>query len=267
MDARGIDLHDPGRVNRELQRLRREIESLRSERRAGATTIADGDIRLANGGSLVVDGGDVVMLDADGSEMLRIGPQQHGDRGVSVSREDGSLALVVRKAFSNSTLQTLEIRDRLGNLIVSEEALGWGLSRPFLQIPMRPVMATPTALMHGQYGPEVPVTSGTFETTHQAWYARHNQYGRFCFQIAASDATTAAEVRVINVATGNPLAAFFQPSWLGTRAVGDTAFVEVVSPPLSVPGDPDDRISIAAQVRRSAGAGTLTVALPESHGA
>ena len=265
MDARGIDT-EPGWENRRFQKIERMIEALRSERRAAATTISDGDLRLANGAQLVVDGGDVVMLDTDGSALFRLGLQANGDRGVSVFREDGSIALAIRKAFPSSGAQSVEIRDRLGNLIVAEEALGSGMSRPFLHIPMVPVIDTATALPTGPYGPEVPVTAATFTTTHRAWFARHNQYGRFMVQIAASDATTAAEVRIINAATNTVLGDFLAGPWLGVRAAGSTTHVQVDPPRIFLPGAPDERVSVAVQVRRTAGTGTLSVALPESHG-
>ena len=221
---------------------------------------------IVGAGRVVVDERDVVMYDDDGSVIFRMGEQTFGDRGVSIFRDDGSLAFAIRKAFGGTT-QSLEMRDRFGSVFLAEEALGSGLSRPYLHSPMQPVLPTAAALLHGPYGPQVPVTSGTFVTTHQAWYARHNQYGVFKAQISASDTSTSAEVRVINAADGVPLGAFFQPAWLGARAAGSTGYIEVASPALYLPGVPDALISIALQVRRTAGSGTLQVSLPESHGA
>lgn len=260
MDNRGIDT-DPGWVNRELRALRRKVEALTSERRASATTIGSG--------GLVVDGGLVVMLDVDGSEMFRLGPQIFADRGLTIARESGTVAFEMRKTFSNSATQSVYVRDDNGDVLLAEESLGNGLAQPYLPIPLQPVTATATALNTGPWGPEVVVNSATFTSTHQAWFARHNQYGLFRIRIAASDLTTAAEVRVINVATGNPLNAFFQPAWLGTRAAGSTGYTEVVTPGadgLLLPGLVHTEISVAVQVRRSAGAGTLSVAVPTSHG-
>lgn len=267
LDARGIELNDPGRINRELQKLRREIDALRSERRASATTIGDGGLRLTNGGSLVVDGGEVLMLDADGSVMFRLGDQVHGDRGFLMARDDGTLALAVRKAIAGPGAQGIEIRDRQGYLIYAEEALGNGPARPLLHLPFQPVAPSPTTLQHGPHGIEVPTTSATFTTTHQAWFARHNQYARLMLRVAASDATTSAEIQVVDAGTGIPLGDFLSGSWLGARATGTTGYVQVDPPRLFLPGAPDERVSIAVQVRRSAGSGTLRVALPESHGA
>lgn len=246
-------------IARIIARLQEQIDSLRSERRAASTTIGDGN--------LVIDGGDVVMLDTDGSVMFRLGDQVNGDRGLFMARDDGSLAFAVRKTFAGPGAQSIEVRSREGYLLLAEEALGTGLSRPYLHLPLHPVMATPTTLQHGPYGPEVPVTAATFTTTHRAWIVRHNQYGRFMMQIAASDATTSAEVQVINAGNGDVLGDFFAGPWLGTRAVGSTGYVQVDPPRIYLPGVSEDRVSVAVQVRRSAGTGTLRVAVPESHGA
>ena len=89
MDNRGIDT-DPGWQNRKLRDLERQIQELRSEKRAAATTIGTG--------SLVIDGGDLVLLDTDGSVLLRVGEQAFGDRGVAIYRDSGLAAVEVTKA-------------------------------------------------------------------------------------------------------------------------------------------------------------------------
>lgn len=249
---------------RDLERRVRDLTSRALQRPKFAVT--DGDLTIS-GGALVVDGGDFLLLDTDGSTVFRLGPQLWGDRGVSIFREDGALAVAVRKAFENSPDQTLEVRDRDGVLLLAEEALGAGLSRPFLHVPMHPVLATPGTLQHGPYGAEVPVATATWTTTHQAWFTRHNQYARFVAQVSASDATTAAEVRVVNADTSEVLGAFLAGAWTGTRAAGGTAHTEVESPAIFLPGAPEDDVSVALQVRRTAGTGTLQVALPRSQGA
>jgi hypothetical protein len=256
-DFRGIDT-DEGWINRKFQALQRQIDALRSERRAGATTIGSG--------GLVVDGGDITALDVDGSVIFRLGPQQHGDRGVTVTREDGVNAIALRKSFSNSTKQTLVLTDANNLPLVAEESLGTGLSYPFLPIPLQPAPAASGAVVAGPWGYEVTHASASWTTAHQAWYARHNQYGLFRLRVAASDATTAGEVRVINVASGLALGGFLSGAWTGVRAAGSTGYTEIVSPGLALPGTAHTSVSIAVQVRRTAGTGSLTVAVPESRG-
>lgn len=256
-DNRGID-RSVAAIDRRFKDLWSAIEALRSERRAVATTVGSGN--------WVIDGGDVLMLDTDGSVLFRLGAQTYGDRGISISRESGVDAFTLKRAFVGTLDQNFELKSREGDVLVSEEALGYGLGRPLLDLPMTPVMATATSLLTGPWGVQVPVSSASWTTTHQAWFARQNYYVRFKVQIAASDATTACEVQVIDVGTGNPLQRFFAAPWVGTRAAGSTAFVAVDSDRMIAPGDPDDRVSVALQVRRTAGAGTLQVALIESHG-
>lgn len=260
VDNLGID-SSPGWINRKFRALEQQIADLRSERRASATTIGSG--------GFVVDGGDVIMLDDDGSVMFRLGAQTHGDRGLTIAREDGTVALELRKTFSNSSSQTLYLYDDQGAAMLTEEPLGNGISRPMLPVPLQPVTAASTALNTGPWGPEVVVDSATFTTTHQAWFARHNHFALFRVQIAASDITTAAEVRVVNAVDQNPLNPFFLVDWLGVRPAGTTGYVEVVTSGLdglALPGTSHTEISVQVQVRRSAGAGTLTVAVPTAHG-
>lgn len=248
---------------RDLERKVRDLTSRALQRPKFAVT--GGDLTVS-GGALIVDGGDFLLLDTDGSTVFRLGPQQYGDRGVSIFREDGSLALGVRQAFENVP-QTLEMRDEAGYVIVAEEALGSGLSRPFLPVPLQPVRAASGAVNAGPYGWESMAASSTWTTTHQAWYARHNQFALFRFRVAASDTTTAAEIRLINAGNGDHLGQFLAGPWTGVRAAGATGYTEVVTPGgINMPGEPDQAVQVAVQVRRTDGAGTLTVAVPEARG-
>lgn len=257
---RGGVENDPGWMPRKIRELEEQINALRSERRAAATTIGSG--------GLIIDGGDLLALDVDGSVVFRLGPQLYDDRGVSIVRENGVSALELRKSFSNSTEQSLVLRDADGAVLIAEESLGAGLGQPFLPIPLQPVTAATTSLNTGPWGFEVTssAATGTWVSTHQAWYARHNQFGLFRLRVAASDASTAGEVRVINVASGLAIGGFLAGAWTGVRALGATTYTEIVSPGLTLPGTVHTAISVAVQVRRTAGTGTLTVAVPESRG-
>lgn len=255
---RGIET-DEGWVNRKFRELERMIEEMRHERRTAATTIG-------NGGSLEVDGGDVIMRDTDGSIMFRLGTQTHGDRGLTISRAAGEEALSIARLFSNSTQQEVRLKDRYGFELVAEEALGSGPAKPFLHIPMVPVLAAAGSLNAGPYSWEVPVTSGTYVDVFRAGFARHNQFGSFRLRIAASDTTTSGEVRLVNANTSDHLGQFLSGPYTATRATGSTAYTEVLVPSIFMPGDPWVSIALALQVRRTAGAGTLRVAVAESRG-
>ena len=261
MSNRGFDLSTQ-RLDREIKALKRELEALRSERRAAATTIGTGDLRLANGGSLVVDGGDVVMLDVDGSVLFRLGLQALGDRGVSIFREDGTLAFEVAKPNALA-VQAWRLKDSDGTTIVSESGFGEGLGRP--RLPSRPFpTATPA---WGMYGAEVATTSSTFTTLFAVQDRRQNPLWAPAFRVKCSDTTTAAEVQVIDAATSTPLAEFGFGAWTGVRPVGSTGYTEL-TPALNVPTSVgvDGRYRFEVQARRTAGAGTVTLAIPESIG-
>lgn len=262
MSNRGFDLSTQ-RLDREIKALKREIESLRNERRAAATSIETGDIRLANGGMLVVDGGDVLMLDTDGDVLFKIGPQAHGDRGVSIYREDGTEALSVRKPLPGFA-QRISVFDRNGVGILEEGSLSGGIDKPYLNIPTQPHLATSGPINVGPYGFEIPVTSDTFQTTHVGTWRRHNFLTRWRWRIACSDTTTAAEVRV--VVNGEHLSPYLGTAWTGVRAAGTTTYDEVLSARLDLPGAYLDTMTAQVQARRSAGTGAVTVALVEARG-
>lgn len=262
MSNRGFDLSQQ-RLDREVKALRREVESLRNERRAAATSVETGDIRLTNGGSLVVDGGDVFMLDADGDVVFRIGPQPHGDRGLTIARDDGTEALSVRKPLPGFA-QRVELFDRNGIGIFSEGALDGGIDKPYLNIPTQPYLATPGPVNVGPHGFERSVTSNTFETTHVATWRRHNYLTRWRWRIACSDTATAAEVRV--VVNGAHLGPYLGTPWTGVRAAGTTTYDEVLSARLDLPGAYLDTMVATVEARRSAGTGTVSVALVEARG-
>ena len=269
MDARGID-NDPGWINREIQKLRREVESLRSERRAAATSIETGDIRLANGGSLIVDGGDVVMLDVDGSEIFRIGAMEFGDRGMVIKRENGETALEVRRLSGAFGEQGLAIYANGTRLLETDELFG-GLRRPFFEHPFQPVSATPgTAVTCGPYGLERSTTSGTFETLFVYDGKRQNPLLDLKVAALCSDGTTAGEVRIVDLATGTQLPGFLDPAWLGVIAAGTTTYT-VLDPTAgqAVAASAASAMSyvrLGIQVRRTAGSGSITLAVPQSIG-
>lgn len=274
MDARGIDTGDPGWFNRRLLELKREIEALRSERRASATTVGEGGSLFIRGllriaGALDLTG-TLSMKSEDDVEMVRIGDMTYG-RGFELKRDDGSPALLFRKAFSNSTMQTWVLTDRLGQGLVSENALGPGLLRPALEHPFQPVAATTgVAVTCGPYGWERQTSSAAWETLFVYDGKVQNPFLDLKFAAFCSDGTTAGEIQVVDLASGLPLAGFFQPAWLGDIPVGTTAYF-IVDPPstrIVTPGISDfgSYMRLGVQVRRTAGAGSITLAVPQSIG-
>lgn len=223
---------------------------------------------IVGAGAATLGDRDFIVIDDDGTEILRIGDQQFGDRGITISREDGTLALSIRKRLAGAGTQSLELRDDNGNVILSESEFGTGLDYPWLPLVVQPWSATSAAVQTGPHGLEGPaVTSGTFVTTHMVELPRMNQQTRWRFAIKASDATTAGEVQVIRESTGVALTKFLQPAWVGTRAAGSTGYVDVdPGAPLVLPGSYITMMRLLVQVRRTAGAGSLTCAVPFAHG-
>ena len=130
--------------------------------------VTSGDLTLS-GGSLVVDGGDVVMLDTDGSTLFKLGPQEFGDRGVSIYRENGTPALEVTKPNVNA-VQAWRMKDSSENVILAESGFGAGLGRP--RLPSHPFPTSTPA--YGAYGPEVSTSSTSWATLFAVHDRRQN---------------------------------------------------------------------------------------------
>lgn len=223
--------------------------------------VSDGDLTI-RGGALIVDGGDFLLLDTDGSTVFRLGPQQLGDRGVSIYRENGTVALEVREQVDGFG-QRLRMLDDAGNVLFAEYGLGNGLERPRLTMQVHP-NAAPAGW--GEYGPERTTTSSTFATLFVAHSRRQNVLLNPLLAVKCSDATTAAEVRIREATTGQVLDNFFAPGdWVGSWPAGSTAFVESAPVVVGVGGH-DAPIKLEVQARRTAGAGTVTVACPRIMG-
>lgn len=248
----------PGWINAELKKLRREIEGLRTERRAAATTIG--------AGGLTIDGGDVVMLDTDGSVMFRLGEQPLGDRGFLLARASGAAAITVANAFGGATQQELRLRDRFGNEMLSEDAFGTGFTRPWITFQMQPVKAASAAVVAGPYGLENTHATTTWTTLFRAVMPRQNQFVTLSTRVAASDTTTSCELRLVDPASGAHLGQFLAGPFAATRDAGSTGYTAVSLPKIMLHGQYLEEIGLELQVRRTAGAGTLTVAVERASG-
>lgn len=253
--------------HRDLERRLRDIETALRNLATVASQrpqfeVSAGDLTI-NGGDLVVDGGDFLLLDTDGSTVFRLGPQPHGDRGVAIYREDGSPAVVVARPGVGFD-QGLSLHDAAGNVLLREASLASGIDAPFFDIPLQPYRATAGTVNAGPHGFESDTTSGAFETMHVASFARQNHLTRWWFQVSCSDATTAAEVRVLG--NGSQLTQYAGAAWTGTRAAGAAGYQEVASPRLVLPGAVHSSVSVEVQARRTAGAGTVSVAVTQARG-
>ena len=251
--ARGIRRTDTdsGWVNRKFREIDAAIRELRSAKRV-----------ITN---ITIPGGD------DG-DIVEIGDQPQGDRGLTFRREDGTEALTLRKPLTPSDPQRWAWRDRNGASVVEEEALGAGLGKPYLELPFQPVAATSgSALTCGPYGFERTTTSGAFETLFAYDGKAQNLLIDFKFAALCSDGTTAGEIQVINLDTGNPRPGYVAAPWLGVIPAGTTSMTVVDPTPaqvLSTVGGagPGGYMRLGVQVRRTAGAGSITLAVAQAMG-
>ena len=265
----------PGWQKRETRDLRRKLQQERAAKRAAATTVGSGGSFAVSGLLSVVGLLDVLgnmSIKSDLVEIFRIGDMTYGDRGFEIKREDGSSALLMRKPFDPTNTQQILMLDRNGEIIVGENSVGPGLNRPHLDLPFQPVSATPgTPLTCGPYGIERTTTSSTFETVFTYDGKAQNYNLDLKFAAHASDATTAGEIQVVDLASGTPRPGFFLPPYLGVIPAGTTTptildpDVNSVLSTLTTVGV-GGVMRLGVQIRRTAGSGTITVAVPSAIG-
>lgn len=251
-------------INRELADLRKLITEGRYAQTLDAATL-EGVLQVI--GSIILSGaGNLTVLTPTDQVILQIGPQPFADQGLVLVRENGAPAIVMRKPFALSPDQTLDLRDRASNPMLSEGAFAVGIDAPFLPLPMRPV-GTATgqaAATLGVFGDERTSTSGVPTTVFRHDGLKQNTTGRFRFVARSSVGGTTGDIRVVDIDTGNVLNEWFGAPWIGTFSA--TTDTEVISPGLALPSTPGQPIRLAVQISRTAGAGTVTVAVTQSCG-
>ncbi|MGH9247938.1 MAG: hypothetical protein ACRD0W_00235 [Acidimicrobiales bacterium] len=248
----------PGDIMRRLAALEAQLREMQAARGLSASSIGSGGLTIDSGGQLRV-------VAASGETVFLIGLQQHGDVGMTVRREDGSLAFLIRKPFSPTDAQLIQVFDNEDNIIFAEEVFGAGLGEPRLELPMRPIAAATGALSVGPDGPERVTSSATFVDLFAYDGIRQNQWYRPIIVVRCSDGTTAGEIQFVEKGTGSVLNGFFQPPWVGAIPTGTTAYTPFEPPfGLSLLVEPKQPLSLALQARRTAGAGSLTVAVRRS---
>jgi hypothetical protein len=229
----------------------------------GLSTIDDGQV-LNSGlvyvgpdGTLLVDGGSVIMLTTLLVEMFRLGVMEHGDRGIIIRREDDSIALEIRKAFGPSDPgQVIIVRDKSGRAIFAEALLsGSGIEVPHINLPFIPVDYS-TAVA-------AAVTSTSFVATHEHRGKRQNPALKPELMVMCSDGSTSAEIQFYDVDAAAYLGGFGGSPAVQTITVptGTTAFTkfELASGALQLPGSMSDPIHLQIHVKRTAGAGSVSV--------
>jgi hypothetical protein len=276
MVVRRVDA-DEGWINRKFAVIERRLEQMAAAKRLPASSLAVGSSLLIKGVLKVIGTldltGDLSMKSASDAELVRMGDMTYG-RGLEFKRDDGSTAIRFSKPLSGSTVQKWELVDRGGTTVVAEGSLSPGLGRPFLELPFQPYAATSgTAVTCGPYGWERSSTSATWETLFVYDGKAQNSFLDFKFAAICSDATTAGQIQLYDLVAGAPMAAFFAAPWVGTIAAGTTSWTVIDPTPDQVVAITDGgslqaggAIKIAVQVQRTAGTGTITLAVPSAMG-
>ena len=265
-------LNPEGRQNRIKRRDEQRAREMRAEKRLAGSVLEEGKSLLVRGVLKVVGAFDLTgtlsMKSGDGTELIRMGDMTFG-RGLEFKRDDGTRAFGFRRAFDNSSAQDWFWQDRSGNVVIAENDLGPGLRKPNLEHPFQPVAAASgTAVACGPYGWERATSSGTWTTLFVYDGLHQNRFLDLKVAAKCSDATTAAELRVVDEDTGTPLSGFFRPPWLGVVPAGTTAMTVVDPAPADVatPNAVGAYMRIGIQARVTAGAGSVTVAIPQAIG-
>lgn len=261
-------------LHRDIRALKAAVAFLRSSRDlVGRATVDVGKNLIIKGVLRVVGGldltGTLSMKTTDGTELFRMGDMTFG-RGIAMTRDNGSEAIVLRKPFSNGDQQQWVMYDQNGAAVIAENPLTGGLSRPYLEHPFQPVSDTSgTAITCGPYGLE-RTTSATGWTTLFAWDGKR-QNGFLDLKIAAvcSDGTTAGEMQVVNLDTMVPLPGYVLAPWLATIPAGTTTLTLFDPTPDQVDTagvGVGAQLRLGLQVRRTSGSGSITVAVPQAIG-
>lgn len=252
----------PGSLSNQAPRgnaeLVRRIEALERavRERGGANSLANASI--PTGGTTTVNGGVFQLTDITGTVLFRVGPQLYGDRGSQAVRADGSVAWKIAKLFApTDTQQRYQQYDPAGRIIGGDSQLSpTGFDSPHVPLVWRPVDRSDAKT----------TTSATFVSLFEHRGIRGNPGLPIQFSVLCSDATTAGEVQVIDTATGSPLAPFFAAPWVGTIAAGTTTATLLTAAALLLPGAANDAYTLQIQARRTAGTGSVSIAVAGSVG-
>lgn len=221
--------------------------------------VAAGGLDVQPGSTASISGGDLIEQDpTTGTVLVRIGAQPFGDLGSAGYRSDGTVAWRIGKAFSaNDTQQIYAEYDRAGQIIGGDAQLSSsGFDSPHLPHVWCPVDRSDAK----------STTAAAFTTLFEHRGLRGNPGLPIRFSVLCSDATTAGQVRVVNADTGAVLAPLFGSAWIGTIPAGTTTETTVTAPALALPGAAGDPYRLQVQACRTAGSGTVSVAITNSIG-
>jgi hypothetical protein len=224
----------------------------------------EGSITIPSGGVLEVDGGDVIMLDTapSGTILFRLGVQDFADRGITIRRNDNTVALVVKDVFGTGS-QSMLMYDRVGKITGGDSILGTsGIDAPQIPIPFIPVDYTSNATAQ-------TTSSATFVALHEHRGPRQNPAMKPQFMVKCSNGTTAAEIQIYDVVNSAYLGGYLGSPAVQkiTVPVATTAFTPFqFGSSVILPGLMGDAMNLQIHARVTAGAGSVSVAPVQTFG-
>jgi len=218
------------------------------------------------GGTVPVSGnmtvpGEFTALDTDGSVLLKSGTQEFGDRGLTVNRDDGTPAIVVKRVFSAGDVrQSLQMYDPSGRAIAGDSIV----AQSGFDVPNVPIPWTPSDVTLNTYARST--SSVTFVPLFEHYGYRQNPGLRLKIKAWCSDATTTADIQVWDAIGGSYLAGFFAPVRVINVPLATTTPTVFTSLAMVLPGAMAEDIQLEIHVKRTAGAGSVNVAVVRSIG-
>lgn len=259
------------RVTKPSRTLRAELRRLddQNRRRTSASAFTDSGLEpdglggTTQTGSNAIDGGETVLRDIDGSVLFRVGQQINGDRGITINRDDGTLAFETRKAFTpDDVKQMMRGVDSLGRTIFGDALLSpTGFDAPHIPLPFKPVDLTSGARAQS-------TASTTFVPLFELDDYHQNPALSLRIKAWCSNGTMTGEIQVWDVINAVYLDTFFPtpPPSVITIPAGTTTATTFTSESMILPGSMSDEMRLEVHARVASGAGTLSVAIARATG-
>lgn len=184
-------------------------------------------------------------------------------------REISRSASLVSRAAALAAVEAAndELLRVIANGYIADSQLGTGLGRPLLAMPVQPMAATSTSTTCGPSGWERDTASGVFETLFRHDGVRQNVCWAPVVTVWCSDATTAGQLQFVDLDSGGVLVEALSAVSVYTIPAGSSAVDVAPSVPgLLLPQQYGTPIHLGVQARRTAGAGTITLAVKQSIG-
>jgi hypothetical protein len=265
-----VAIHDPNYdLRRRLKAIEEQLRRQRNTSPLAGTGLSvvdsgqlmqDGSVTIPNNGLLLVDGGDVVMLDQApaATEIFRLGVQQYGDRGITIRRNDGTVAIEVKNSFSaTDPRQSFIIRDPSGAAIGGDSVLAnSGFDAPHIELRFIPVDYTSNATAQ-------TTSATTFTALHEYRGFRQNPGLKPQLMVKCSDGTTSAQIQFYDVNAAGYLGGFNGSPVVHTitAPTGTTVFTLFELPSAIVlPGSMSDAMHLEIHAKVTAGTGSVSVA-------